>query len=293
MVEASVSAPAVDRNVSPNSLACIRSKLPGLSDSEAEVAAWILGNAEKVIQASMAEIAQTCAVSDTTVLRTCRRVGFRGFTDLKLSLARDLASPTQLIHDDIAETDGPATVAQKVFRANIQALYDTLELLDEAALMQAVALLDQAGQILIVGVGASTPIAWSAYHKLFRLGLGCIVPADAHLQLMQAALLGPDDLVIAISHTGETRDPLAILKEAKQHGAQTLVVTSNAQSPLTGYADVVLLSVSHETRNDAIASRIAQLTLIDALHVILSLQHLERTMQTEKRIQQAIVQRTY
>ncbi len=280
-------------SASPNTLARLRSTLPTLPEAERQVADWILQNADAVVRSSMAHIAAACQVSDTTVLRLCRSAGFRGFTDLKLSLARDVASPTQLIHDDIAADDEPPTVARKVFRTNIQALYDTLEMLDDQALIQAVQLLDRARQILLVGVGASAPIAISAYHKFFRLGLPCVWPADAHVQLMQAALLGPEDLVITISHTGETRDPLLILKEAKRHQARTMCLTSNPQSPLTRYADVVLLSVSEETRSDAIASRVAQITLLDALHVILSLQHLEQTIKTEKRILDAIVQKTY
>ncbi|MEM7346748.1 MAG: MurR/RpiR family transcriptional regulator [Chloroflexota bacterium] len=276
-------------NKQPNSLAQIRSKLLALSTAETQVATWILHNPKSAMHSSMAQIASACGVSDTTVLRFCRNVGFRGFTDLKISLAQDLANPTQLIHDDIAPDDGPMTVARKVFLANIQALYDTLDMLDETAINQIIALLDQAKQILIVGVGVSAPIAMGAYHKLFRLGLPCIVPTDSHLQLMQAALLGPDDLVIAISHSGETRDPLAIVKEAKQHGARTVCITTNAQSPLTENADIVLLSVSQETRSDVISARVAQTTIIDTLQVIFSLKYLNRSIETEKRILDAII----
>ena len=90
---------------------------------------------------SMAQLGQACTVSDTTVLRFCRNAGFQGYTDLKLSIARDLTSPTQVIHDDITEDDPPVVIARKVFMSNIQALYDTLEVLDEQALLQAVTLL--------------------------------------------------------------------------------------------------------------------------------------------------------
>ena len=283
----------VQETSSANALAQIRARLPALSDSETQVAHWVLHNAEKVMHASMAQIAQACDVSDTTVLRLCRKAGFRGFTDLKISLAQDLARPTQLIHDDIVENDDPLTIARKVFMGNIQALYDTLELLDQAALIRAVHFLEAARQILIVGVGASSSIAHSTYHKFFRLGLPCIVPSDAHTQLMQAALLRPQDLAIVISHSGETRDPILILKEAKRHDACSLCLTSNPQAPLTKYADVILQSVSHETRNDAIAARVAQTTIIDALHIIYSLKHLDRSIQTEQRIIEAILQKTY
>ncbi len=277
----------------PSSLARLRSKLRSLSDSETQVANWILQNPETAMHASMAHIAQACGVSDTTVLRLCRNTGFRGFTDLKIALAQDLASPTQLIHDHIAHDDAPSTVARKVFMTNIQALYDTLEMLDEGAFNQAVQLLDEAQQILIVGIGASESVAKGTFHKLFRLGLPCLLPADTHTQLLQAALLTPQDVVIVISHSGETRDPITILEEAKRQEARTLCITSNAQSPLTKLADIVLLSVSQETRTDAIASRVAQTTIIDALNVVLSLKHLDRTIKIEKRINEAIIPKTY
>ncbi|MEM7033340.1 MAG: MurR/RpiR family transcriptional regulator [Chloroflexota bacterium] len=277
----------------PNVLTRIRSQMPTLSESERRVAQWVLSNANTAMHSSMALIGQSCQVSDTTVLRFCRNLGFRGFTDLKITLAQDLSNPTQLIHDDIEANDTPLVVAKKVFLANIQALYDTLEMLDEDSLQQAVTLLEQANQILLVGVGTSATVCQATYLKLFRLGLPCIVPTDAHVQLMQAGLLGADDLVIAFSHSGETRDPIAILEEAKRHQAKTICVTSNAQSPIVQFADVVLTSVAQETRNDAIASRVAQTTLMDAIYVIASLRDLERTIGVEQRIVNAIIPRTY
>jgi FixJ family two-component response regulator len=86
-----------------NSLARIRSRLSTLATAERQVADWLLQHSEEVIHSSMAQIAQHCNVSDTTVLRFCRAAGFKGYMDLKLSIARDLARPTQLIHQDISE----------------------------------------------------------------------------------------------------------------------------------------------------------------------------------------------
>ena len=150
-------------------------------------------------------VAQACGVSDTTVLRFCRNSGFQGYTDLKLSIARDLTSPTQVIHDDIAADDPPAIIARKVFMSNIQALYDTLEVLDAEALGRAVTLLQNARQILIVGVGTSAPIVQGMYNMLMRLGLNCKAETDSYLQLMEVDLLGPDDVVVGISPSGSRR----------------------------------------------------------------------------------------
>ncbi len=272
-----------------NSLARIRSSYPALAASEARVANWIMQQPQKIIHLSMAQVAQSCGVSDTTVLRFCRNAGFQGYTDLKLSIARDVVSPTQIIHDDIAEGDGPAVVARKVFMSNIQALYDTLEVLDENALIKAINLLTAARRILIVGVGTSGPIVHSMYNMLMRLGLPCKAETDSYLQLMEVALLGPGDVVVAISQSGTSIDPVLTLKQAKENGAATICITGNAQSSITDYADVTLLSVDREARIEAIASRLAQVSIADALYVIMALNTIDTATQNEKRIWDALL----
>lgn len=288
-----VPSPADQISSAINSLTRIRSQIPTLAASEARVANWILQQPETVMDLSMAQVAQACGVSDTTVLRFCRTVGFRGYLDLKLSIARDLTSPTQVIHDDIVEGDAPLTMARKVFMSNIQALYDTMEVLNEEALNQAVTLLDGARQVLIIGVGTSGPIVQTMYHMFFRLGLNCRAQTDSYLQLMEVALLGPGDVVVAISQSGSSTDPILTLQEARRNGASTICITGNAQSPITQHADVTILSVARETRAETIASRIAQLTIIDALYVIVSWRNMATVVQNERRIWDAVMPKTF
>lgn len=278
-----------DLSSSTNSLARIRSKYPTLAASEARVATWVLQQPEKIMHLSMAQVAQACRVSDTTVLRFCRNTGFQGYTDLKLSIARDLTSPTQVIHDDIVEGDTPITIARKVFMSNVQALYDTLEVLDEDILIKAINLLTNAGRILIIGTGTSGPIVQSMFNMFFRLGLNCSAQTDSYLQLMEVALLGPGDVVVGISQSGSSVDPVLTLKQAKQNGVSTICITGNTQSPITEYADVTLLSVAREARSEAIASRLAQATIIDALYVVMAWHNIETAIQNEKHIWDALL----
>jgi len=280
-------------STSINSLTRIRAKLPNLAAAEARVANWVMQQPEKIMALSMAEVAQACGVSDTTVLRFCRNAGFQGYTDLKLSIARDLTSPTQVIHDDITKTDPPAVIARKVFMSNIQALYDTLEVLDEQALGQAITLLQNARQILIVGVGTSAPIVHGMYNMLMRLGLNCKAQTDSYLQLMEVAVLGPGDVVVGISQSGSSKDPVYTLKQAKANGVSTICITGNAQSPVTQYADVTLLSVAREARIEAIASRIAQMSIADALYIIVALNNIDTAIQNEKLIWDALLPKMF
>ncbi len=241
---------------------------------------------------AMAQVAQECKVSDTTVLRFCRNAGFRGYTDLKIMLAQDLARPGEIIHTDVTETDDTAAIVKKVFMTNIEALRDTLEVLDVDKLSRAADMILEARRVLIIGVGTSGPIVQDAYNRFFRLGLNCRVYTDSYLQLMDAALLKPGDLVIGISQTGASSDPVLTMEMAKQNGAQTIVITGNAQSPITKPADLVFLSVSRETRNETIASRIAQLSIIDSLYVIMSLRNLDIATQNERKIWKAVLSKT-
>jgi len=276
-----------------NSLTRIRSSYPALAASEARVADWVMQQPDKLMHLSMAQVAQACGVSDTTVLRFCRNAGFLGYTDLRLSIARDLVSPTQVIHDDIDAGDAPAVIARKVFLSNIQAMYDTLEVLDEGVLTKAIELLSHANRILIVGVGTSAPIVQSMYNMLLRLGLNCKAQTDSYLQLMEVALLGPGDLVIAISQSGTSMDPVLTLKQAKANRASTICITGNAQSPITKYADVTLLSVAREARIEAIASRLAQMSIADALYVIVALNNIDAVVQNERLIWDALLPKMF
>ena len=280
------------RAVTGGAVARLRGSLLGLSGSERSVAEWILTDPGRILHLSMSSVAQECGVSDTTVLRTCRTAGFRGFTDLKLALAQDLVRPTQLIHDDIDAADTPDALIRKVFHANVQALYDTLELLDAAQMIRAVDALEAANTVTIAGVGGSSIVAQALYQRLFRLGRACDAPLDAQLQVMHAALAGAGDVVVGVSYSGVTKDTVQVLDRARQDGAVTICVTGNAQSPAAKAADIVLCSVSHETRAEPIAARIAQLTIVDAIAVVYALRHLDRTLVSDARFNEAAIPRS-
>jgi DNA-binding MurR/RpiR family transcriptional regulator len=272
-----------------NSLARIRSVLPALAVSERKVADWVIEHTHEMLQLSMAQLGQICGVSDTTVLRFCRAAGFQGYTDLKLAIARDLATPTAHIHDKISRKDDPATVARKVFASHLQAISDTSEVLDDEAFSKAVELLVRAKRILFIGVGTSSPFVEDLYNKFFRLGLFCSAQTDSYLQLMEAALLKSGDLVVAISHSGFAIDPTLTLEYAQSNQISTICITGNAQSPITKHADVNLLTVSQETRAETIVSRVAQHAMTDALYVAVSLRMIDVAVENEKRIWDAVM----
>lgn len=265
----------------------LRSVLPKLSDSERRVALWVLENVDATIRNSMSAIAQAVDVSDTTVLRMCRTAGFEGFTDLKLALAQE---PREARDDTSSETHASdLQAAGRLFRAVSQAISDTQGVLNEAGFARALDLIAGARHILVGGVGGSGIVAQAFYQRCIRLGQRCDAPIDSQLQIMHAALTGPEDLVVVISYSGITSDPVLILQEAKSRGAATLCITGNSASPLARLADVVLVSVSHEQGSEPMAAQIAQMTLVDALYSALVARNAEQAQLTEERMVNAIL----
>lgn len=265
----------------------LRSVLPKLSDSERRVALWVLDNVEATIRNSMSAIAQAVDVSDTTVLRMCRTAGFEGFTDLKLALAQE---PRQNQDTNASEPHASdLQAAGRLFRAVAQAINDTQGVLSEATFARALDLIAGARHILVGGVGGSGIVAQAFYQRCIRLGLRCDAPVDSQLQIMHSALTGPEDLVVVISYSGITSDPVLVLQEAKSRGAKTLCITGNSASPLARLADVVLVSVSHEQGSEPMAAQIAQMALIDALYSALVARNAERAQLTEERMVNAIL----
>ncbi len=273
----------------------LKSIVTSLKGTEKKLTKYIIENAESIIYQSLNEVAVKSKVSEATIIRFSRKIGLKGFQDLKLHLSRDIVSPVKSIHEELKKDDDEKTILSKVFGSNIQTLKDTLELIDVAEIKRAVRAIEKAGKILFIGVGTSGPNTIDAYNKFFRLGIDCHCYTDSHLQVMGASLLKKDDLVIAISHSGSTKDPIETLEVAKSRGAVTVAVTNNSISPITKVADIVLNTASRETkfRSEAMASRVAQATIIDVLCTIVSIKNLEQTIDAQRNIEECIVIKQY
>jgi len=261
----------------PNSLLSrIRVQVDSLPPAEQRVARAILRSPERVVRLTIAEMAQRAGVSEGSVVRFCDSVGCDGYQALKLGLAADLSERMRQIHADVDSQDSGdlELIARKVFLGDIQALEDTLRIIDIGQVEKAVASLVSAREVVFFAVGSSLAIVVDAASRFLRIGLKVQFELDTHLQLLRASLLEPTDLAFGISHSGSSREPVECLELARQRGASTLAITGRHPSPLTEFADTVLLTASSETRyrDEAMASRIAQLSLLDTLYVALAMQ---------------------
>lgn len=210
----------------------IQSKLKLLTGSEKKVADYILGNYMEVLNYTVIELAEKADVSDATVVRFCRSVGYKGFQDLKINLAQDAIVPYKHLNTSLEEKDTPEQIVSKVLRSEIETLEETIHILDVKELEAAARAIKDAKRVVFFGTGGSAMVAHDALHKLLKIGIRCIVEEDADIQAMQSALLETGDVAIGISHSGTNKGVLECLKNAKANGAVTIGLTTYGKSPL-------------------------------------------------------------
>jgi len=259
----------------------IRSLLPGLARAEQRVAKVVLENPATVAHRSITEVAEQAGTSETTVTRFCKAIGVGGYPELRIALAADTArSAARANHDmggDIGPGDDLKQVVGKVAFADARAVEETAEQLDVESLAKVVQAVASARRVDVYGFGASAFVAFDMQQKLHRIGRTCFAWNDTHIALTSAAVLTGEDVAVGISHTGSTAETVEALRVAKEAGATTVALTNFPRSPITEVADLVLTTAARETtfRSGAMASRIAQLTVIDCLFIGVAQHHVD------------------
>lgn len=280
---------------SRGALRAIQTHLDDLRNSEKKVALVVLGSPDKVIYQSISELAENAGTSEPTVLRFCRALGFRGYHDLKIQLAQDLVPEVKNIHEDVVAGDDASALIRKVLNANVIAINTTLDILDPEMVGRAIRALARAKRIDFFGLGGSGAVAMDAHHKFFRLGISCGWQSDSHMQAMSAALMTPKNVVVAISHSGSSKDIVEALQIAKANGAATIAIVSHRKSPVASLVDVPLCVHAKETgfKPEPMSSRIAHLCVIDVLAVGVALKKRQSFVASVQKTREALVNKRY
>ena len=265
-----------------NVIARIQSTYKTLGPTSRLIADFILIQPDAVMRMSVTELSELTGSSQGSVVNFCQNLGLSGFQQMKLSLAQAVVQPVQYIQEDLARTDDVETICRKMFHAGIQALRDSMSVLDPKSVAAAVEAIRKAKRIEIYGIGSSAPIAEDAHYRMLRIGLDAKAVTDSHIQAISASRTGPDVAVLTISHTGSTHETVVATQLAKEAGATTIALTNYARSPIQSHADVTLFTMARETmfRTEAMTSRIAQLCVIDTLIAALALADYERATTT-------------
>ena len=273
----------------------IKSAMESFKPSERIIAEYVLEDPEHVVQMSIAELARDADVGESTVMRFCRAIDYKGYQEFKLRLAQDLVEPVEYIHENISFDDSIAHLAQKTFQTNARAVEDTQKSLDPEMVEIAAKALAAARRIDLYGIGYSFFSTLDAKLKLTRLGLMADAYGDGHLQMMAAATLTKRDVALGISLSGNTKDVVDALSAARRAGATTIAITNFSPSPITKAADMVLLTSSPETPlgGEVLTSRIAQLCVIDVLSVAVAIAVGEDCLIAIRKISEAVKKKRY
>ncbi|HHW08912.1 MAG TPA: MurR/RpiR family transcriptional regulator [Firmicutes bacterium] len=275
----------------------IENALHTLHPAERRVAEAVLADPAQVRSSSITALADALSVSQTTIMRFCRSLGYSGYAEFKLAVVEALASEQKLTfagsHSEVLANDDIQTVQAKVLQMNMKALAETSASVDSRLLERAISVLLQADKIEIVGVGSSLPIALDLYYRLLRTGLNPRCSVDSHFQAINASVLCERDACMAISYSGLTRETLDAVRAAKEAGAATLCITNAGNSPLARLVDIALVTRSLKTKwlDEAVTGRIVQLSVLDVICVAIAQRRQAKLQDIFSRIDRVIVRK--
>jgi DNA-binding MurR/RpiR family transcriptional regulator len=277
----------------------MRAALPTLRPAERRVVELFLKAPARLAEASIGEVAIEGQTSQATVSRLARSLGYSGYPDFRLAVARaaTIESVGAENHGappgDISPDDSLADVVAKIAYNESRAVEETARAIDLKQLREAVDAVVGARRIDIYGIGASGFVAEDLHQKLHRIGLNVFVWREAHSAITSAANLGPKDVTIGVSHSGATFDITDAVRLGSERGARAIAITNFGKSPLATMADIVLLTAARETtlRSGATSSRIAQLAVIDFLFVGVASRSFQNSVEAIERTRMAVSRR--
>jgi len=252
----------------------IRALKPSFSASESKIADFVLNSSNAIRELSSQELAKVTGVSQSSVIKFCQKLGYKGYPAFKLAIIDALSESNSgsSLHGDIKLNDSLAELAQKLLNSKMAVLNETKTLNEHAPFEQAVALIKEAKRIVICGLGGSAIVGLDFSHKLQKLGMPAIAGSDVHAQLAYVTTFSKDDLVFAISESGATREIIAITEQAKVNQCKVISLTKFGATPISDNADIKLYSVAENesVRLSSILARTAQEFVIDILFIALT-----------------------
>lgn len=229
-----------------------------LTKSEARLAEYIAAHSEQVIYSTMKSLGQNANTGDATIVRLCKKLGFAGFSQLKIALAQESMVPQQKEKADTYYAASATTL--------INSIHKTEELLNEESLNKAIQLLLNANRVYLFGVGHSGESAKDYEKTWLRIGLVAHAENDPHIQVQVSTLLSDQDVVVGLSLSGHTRDTYDSLELAKEKGAKIITISNDLNSPISLLGDARLQTAVGEFMNiGSVAGQISQLYLCDVL----------------------------
>lgn len=246
-----------------------------MTKKEKEISIYILNNMKEILSLTSSEMADNIGVSQSSIIKFIKKLGFNKFGEFKIQVTKELENAKQnkdKIHNEIYLDDSLEDLSAKVFNETVKAMEDTLKIIDHKYFENVIDVIRQSHKILLIGSGMSSIVAKDLEIKLIKIRIDALHYESSHMQLMKLATMDEQDLVIAISHRGETEDVIDVIKKAKKKGIKVLSITSIEKNTVADFSDFNLKVISEENnfRSSAISSRMAQLILNDIIFLRLT-----------------------
>ncbi|GAA0181521.1 MurR/RpiR family transcriptional regulator [Clostridium sediminicola] len=286
-------------DVGANVIPLIKSVYSSLTKAEKKVANVVLNETESILYASISDFAEMAGVGDTTVLRFCRKINFKGYQGFKMAIAQELAIANtkgiKQLNDEIYEDDSLDDIIHKTLIIQDKALNDTVKLLNIENVEKSISAIAKARKNYFYGLGSSGIIALAAKNKFLRIGINAYADIDSHIQAMTASLLSEDDVAVGISFSGSSIDTVKNLEIAKNAGAKIICITHHANSPITRYSDIVLLTGAKEAplQGGDVSAQIAQLFVISILYNGVFLKLKNQSIKNKEKTCEAVLDKLY
>jgi RpiR family carbohydrate utilization transcriptional regulator len=244
----------------------IKNTLPELRKSEKIVAEYILKDPKSVISLKTAEASSLMGISEPTLIRFCKAMGFSGYQEMKINLSQQLAADDYFQIYEIYPDDSIHDLCEKVFDTAVSEILNVRSQIDQKILEQAIQALAKARRVEFYAFGGSAPVAMDAQHKFFRLKIPTSCISDPHIQFMSANSLSKDDVVVAISQSGTTSALVDSVKTVRESGAKVIGIMPG-NTPLADICDLSLtIDVgSNDRLTMPLTSRLAYTAVIDVL----------------------------
>ncbi|HET0878723.1 TPA: MurR/RpiR family transcriptional regulator, partial [Streptococcus pneumoniae] len=212
-------------------------------------------------------------VGEGTLNRFCKKIGYSGFQELKLKMTKDILElESQKMSSD--------TFIDEIKNNYLSIVESTRKLIDGRQIELAIKLIREANQILMIGVGSSGNAAREFESSLLRIGIISKTVIDTHFQLMHTALLKDNDLIIAFSLSGSTKEVEETLLNAKRKNVKIISITNYSSRNIAKLSDCVLLTSKKESylEGGSLMAKASQLFIIDVICTRLSLINYEDTI---------------
>ena len=231
---------------------------------------YIKENIEDVFYKSISQISKESGIGEATITRFSKKMGYSGLQDFKVTLAREISGlkNRKIINRSIENDEGVMESARKLFNSNIRILENTFNIIDGNDIEKATDMIINAKKVFFIGIGYSGMTAEDSNYKFSRIGFNCMSLDSSHNMIMMASLMDEDDVIVAISHSGETDEIIKTVNIAKANGASVISVTEDKSSRLRDVSDVNLGYFSGESilETGSISSKLAQFFIIDLVY---------------------------